>query len=81
MLIITETCIVRDKEYKIPFNIAVNRMHVEMEMCFLAQVASDRIQSVSPLSCIPVSSRDERVNDSRSDSLCKMKPKSMAAPL
>lgn len=34
----TETCIVRDKEHKIPFNISVNRMRVEIEMCFLAQV-------------------------------------------
>lgn len=38
VLNITETCLVRDREYKIPFNITVNRMHAEMEMCFLAQV-------------------------------------------
>ena len=61
VLNITETCIVRDKEYKIPFNITVNRMHVEMAMCFLAQVASSCIQSVSPFSRIPKSGRDERV--------------------
>lgn len=61
VLNITETCIVRDKEYKIPFNITVNRMHVETEMCFLAEVTSSHIQSVSPFSCIPESGRDERV--------------------
>lgn len=32
VLNITETCIVRDKEYKIPFNITVDRVHVETEM-------------------------------------------------
>lgn len=81
VLNITETCLVRDREYKIPFNITVNRMHAEMEMCFLAQVPPKSHPERFPIFLYSREWQRWAGNEIRSESLCKMKLKSVAAPV